>query len=277
MTAERGFQHRSHPATLEHRPARRRRPSTLDRAVDAGEARVAAPRSQRRPLPRRGPPRSPSVYGDGGQSAGSLADTAAIWWAGSTRRSAGETRVAASHPITTSRGGTPAMPIERSDGLASSSAATTARDRGFERERGRSDQPARARSEARSRPRIISSRCMAAREHAAAPSCRASRSGATAPARIRRQFPRRDEIGEHDRISAGRGGERSRLRHPRGELLDRRRLQDVERLASATLTSGSIRRTSRTRLRRASVCDECAAERTGPDHRDHRHARWNIL
>src|SRR5690349_3817427 len=35
--------------------------------------------------------------------------------------------VPASHPMTASRGGTPAMPIERSDGLASRSAATTAR------------------------------------------------------------------------------------------------------------------------------------------------------
>ena len=95
--------------------------------------------------------------------------------------------------------------------------------------------------------------------------------------RFASNFPTCHEVGQHDCVSPRGRGESSICTHPRGELLDRRRLQDIERLALRHLDVG-IDETHFTNAASARQrVDECAAERTGPDHRDHRHARWNIL
>ena len=103
------------------------------------------------------------------------------------------------------------MPIERSSGSRRCSAATTARDRGLERERSGSDQSRAARSAARS-VRASSARADRRRRIRRAPSSRASPAGAAGPARSRQRSLHRHEVGQHDRVSARGGGDSSSLR-----------------------------------------------------------------
>ena len=172
-------------------------------------------------------------------------------------------RVAASHPITASRGGTPATPIERSGGLASSSAATTRGHRRLERQRRGSDQSRAARAAARRSRACISSRCISAGEDEGRRGLEPRDLSQQGKPGLAGDLPAGDEIGKHDHVGAGRGGIGGR-RASHGSLNGSigRRLQDVERLALGDLPSGSISRTSPTRLRRASAC--ASAPPSGP-------------
>ena len=184
--------------------------------------------------------------------------------------------VAASQPITTSRGGTPAMPIDRSWALPSMSAATIAVTADSSAS---GADPIRRSGAIRSsaRPRIISSRCWPPAKTKGARGVEPRQLAKERQPRLAAISPPATRSASTIASAPAAAARCAGCAHARANCSTGARLQDVERLAFRDLAVGideadfADAAAPRQRVR------ERAAERTGADHRNHRHARWNIL